>query len=77
MVVHLALADLDAGGVGALNAALGAGGVIGALAALAATGRVPLGHQLWIGTLVWGAPLLLIALQPTLLAAAALFLSSA
>jgi MFS family permease len=55
--------------VGLLNGVLGVGGVVGALVALAASTRLPLGRQLCLGTLVWGTPLLIIALEPTFVAA--------
>lgn len=76
LVVDLALSELAAGpgSVGLLNGMLGAGGVVGALVGLAAFARLPLGRQLCLGTLVWGAPLVLVALVPTLTVALPLFL---
>ena len=76
LIVDLALSELAAGSgsVGLLNGMLGVGGIAGALVALAASARLPLGRQLCVGTLVWGIPLLIVALEPTLIAAVPLFL---
>ena len=62
---------LGNGGVGYLNAAIGAGGLIGAVAALGLIGRRTLGLPFTVSLAVWGAPIALIGLLPTAPAALA------
>ena len=63
LVVVTALEVLDTGetGVGALNSALGVGGLIGAVGAVALVGRKRLAAAFGAGTLLWGAPIALMA----------------
>jgi MFS family permease len=63
LVVVLALEVLRTGedGLGALNAALGVGGLLGAIGAVALVGRRRLAGAFGAGTLLWSAPLALIA----------------
>jgi MFS family permease len=70
-VVVLALDELELGdaGVGYLNAAISVGGVLGALGAAALIGGSRLAAGYAIGVVLWGVPLLLIGLEPSLVAA--------
>ncbi len=63
LVVVTALEVLDTGetGVGALNSALGVGGLIGAVGTVALVGRKRLAAAFGAGTLLWGAPIALMA----------------
>jgi MFS family permease len=67
LVVVVALDLLDAGerGLGALNAALGIGGLLGAVGALALVGRRRLATAFGAGTMLWGAPIALMAASET------------
>jgi MFS family permease len=56
---------LGDGGVGYLNAAMGAGGLIGAVAAMGLIGRRALGLPFTVSLAVWGAPMALMGLLPT------------
>jgi MFS family permease len=69
LIVAMALGPLDMGqgGVGFLNAATGIGGLLGALLLLGQTRR--LGLTMGIGVLLWGAPIALIGIWPSQLAA--------
>lgn len=71
LVVVLALdaLDLGASGVGFLNAATGVGGLVGGVAAAALVGRRRLAGGFGLGIVLWGAPLVVIALRPSVLAA--------
>ncbi|MBD0328770.1 MAG: MFS transporter [Thermoleophilia bacterium] len=73
LLVVLSFEQLDLGesGVGLLNAVIGAGGVVGALATLVLLRR--LAATFTAGLLLWGVPLALLALSPTLAVAAAMF----
>jgi MFS family permease len=51
-------------GVGGLNAAFGAGGLIGGAVAAAAVGVTRLGRSFITGLLLWGLPLVVLALTP-------------
>ncbi len=64
LVVVVALDLLGTGeeGLGVLNSALGIGGVLGAIGAIALVGRRRLAGAFGIGTVLWGAPIALIAL---------------
>ena len=57
--------QLGDGGVGYLNAAMGAGGLLGALGAMSLIGRRTLGLPFSVSLAVWGAPIALIGLLPT------------
>jgi MFS family permease len=52
--------------VGWLNAAVGIGGILGVVAVAALTGRKRLAGDLGIGVVLWGAPLVLAAIWPSL-----------
>lgn len=52
-------------GVGFLNAAIGAGGFVGALAAMALVGRSRLGPTVVIGLVLWGMPILVTGVVPS------------
>src|SRR3954447_21465197 len=54
------------GAVGWLNAAVGIGGILGVVAVAALTGRRRLAGDLGIGVVLWGAPLILAAIWPSL-----------
>jgi MFS family permease len=64
LTVVLALDALDIGpsGLGLLNSAIGVGGLLGAVAAAALIGRARLATDFGFGMLLWGLPLVLIAL---------------
>jgi Cyclic nucleotide-binding domain/Major Facilitator Superfamily len=64
VVASIELLGLGEGGVGYLNAALGAGGLIGALAAVALVGRARLAPSFFMGLVLWGAPILVLGLVP-------------
>ena len=64
VVVALELLDTGNAGVGALQAALGAGGLIGAFGTLALVGRRGLAKPLALGLALWGPPIALIAVFP-------------
>jgi MFS family permease len=63
LLVLVALDLLDAGdsGVGWLNAAVGVGGLLGVVAVAALAGRRRLAGDLGLGVLLWGGPLVLVA----------------
>lgn len=63
LVVVVALDVLDSGeaGLGALNSALGVGGVLGAVGAVALVGRRRLATAFGAGTVLWGAPIAVLA----------------
>ena len=54
--------DVGASGLGLLNSAIGVGGLLGAVAAAALIGRARLATDFGFGMLLWGLPLILIAL---------------
>jgi MFS family permease len=64
LTVVLALDALDIGpsGLGLLNSAIGVGGLLGAVAAAALIGRARLATDFGFGMLLWGLPLVLVAL---------------
>jgi MFS family permease len=64
LTVVLALDALDIGpsGLGLLNSAIGIGALLGAVAAAALIGRARLATDFGFGMLLWGLPLLLVAL---------------
>jgi MFS family permease len=72
-VVTLALTTLDLGqgGVGLLTATFGAGVILGALVATTLVGRRRLSRPFVIGLVLWGLPLVAIAVRPTVAVAVA------
>ncbi|HEV3478955.1 MAG TPA: MFS transporter [Gaiellaceae bacterium] len=72
VVAAIELLSIGEGGVGVLNAAIGAGGVFGALAMLALAGTRRYGFVLAVGMLVWSLPIALVGVWPNTLAAVAL-----
>jgi MFS family permease len=69
LVVSLALSLLRLGrpGVGYLESALAAGGIVGVLASFALVRKRRLGATIGIGLLLWGPPIVLIGVAPTVL----------
>jgi len=74
VIAALDLLAMGEAGVGYLNAAFGIGNLVGAVAALAFVGRRRLGGPLLGGLLMWGAPILLMGVFPSPIAAFALLL---
>jgi MFS family permease len=72
VVISFDLLDTGDSGVALLSAAFGAGGVIGALAASFLVGSRHLGRWLFIGLVLWGAPIAVIGAVPRLLVVVAL-----
>jgi MFS family permease len=66
VVAALQLLDAGDGGVGAMVAAVGIGGLVGAVPALALSHRVRLTTTFVLGLLLWGVPIALIGLAPSL-----------
>jgi hypothetical protein len=68
LVVLLAIEILGAGeqGVGSLNAAIGLGGLLGAVISLALGGQSRLAPAFALALVLWGVPLILIGLVPSL-----------
>jgi MFS family permease len=69
--IALELLDLGRSGLGYLNATLGIGGLIGGFIALVLAQRGHLARDFGIGVVLWSAPLLLVAVWPTVGAAVA------
>jgi MFS family permease len=69
VVVAIDLLDLGDAGVGYLNSALGAGAIVGGVLALGLTGARRLSPAFMIGVVLWGAPLILLGIIPTTVAA--------
>ena len=63
------LLDLGNAGVGYLNSALGAGAIVGGVFALTLTGARRLSPAFVLGVVLWGAPLILLGIWPTVVAA--------
>jgi MFS family permease len=74
LVVVLAFRVLHQGaaGVGYLNSAIGIGGLVGALVAIALVGHRRLAGGFGVGMLLWGAPIIVVALVPNLWVAIAM-----
>jgi len=62
VILALDALDIGASGLGLLNSAIGVGGLLGAVAAAALIGRARLATDFGFGMLLWGLPLVLIAL---------------
>jgi hypothetical protein len=64
VVASIDLLGLGEGGVGFLNAAIGAGGLVGALTGIVLVGRARLAPPFFLGLVLWGAPIVLVGLVP-------------
>jgi len=73
VVASIQLLHLGSAGVGYLNSAFGIGGLIGAAVAIGLVARQRLASDFAIGTLLWGAPLILVGIFPTKAVALVLF----
>ena len=69
VAVALGLLHLSDAGVGYLNATVGIGGIAGGFVALVLVQRGRLARDFGVGVLLWSAPLLLVAVWPTVTAA--------
>jgi MFS family permease len=69
--IALSLLDIGRSGLGFLDATLGIGGLVGGFVALVLAGRGKLARDFGIGVIFWSAPLLLVAIWPTVAAAVA------
>jgi MFS family permease len=69
VVSAIELLDLGEPGVGWLSSAYGVGGLAGAVAALALVGRRRLALPFGVGLILWGAPIALVGLWPSAIAA--------
>ncbi|HEU0245788.1 MAG TPA: MFS transporter [Gaiellaceae bacterium] len=69
VVVAIDLLELGDAGVGYLNSALGAGAIVGGVLALTLTGARRLSPAFLVGVVLWGAPLILLGIVPTTVAA--------
>jgi MFS family permease len=69
VVTAIDLLDLGDAGVGYLNSALGAGAIVGGVLALSLTGARRLSPAFIFGIALWGAPLILLGIWPTTVAA--------
>jgi MFS family permease len=73
VVVAIELLNTGNAGVGWLDASVGVGGIIGTIAAVNVAGRRRLTQPFLIGIVLWGAPFLLIAIWPHIVAAVLAF----
>ncbi len=73
VVVAIQLLGTGNAGVGWLDASVGVGGIIGTVAAVNVAGRRRLTQPFLIGIVLWGAPFLLIAIWPHIVAAVLAF----
>ncbi len=69
VAIALDMLDLGDPGVGLLDSVLGVGGIVGGFVALTLAQRGKLASDFGLGVILWSAPLLLIAVWPTLTAA--------
>jgi MFS family permease len=69
VVLAIDLLELGDAGVGYLNSALGAGAIVGGVLALGLTGARRLSPAFLFGVILWGAPLILLGIVPTTVAA--------
>ena len=75
VTIALELLDLGESGVGVLDSVLGVGGLLGSVLAMGLARRQRLANDFGVGVVLWSAPLVLIAVSPTLVSAlAAMFL---
>ncbi len=75
VLIAVELLDLGDGGVGSLNAVLGAGGLLGAAVALLLAGQPRMAPAFALSLAAWGAPLLVIGLLPQTVVAFAAMLA--
>jgi MFS family permease len=73
VVTALQILDLGASGVGFLNSADGVGALFGALVVFGAIGSSRLAAMFGMGILLWGVPLALLGLRPSVVAALVCF----
>jgi MFS family permease len=73
VVASIELLDFGTGGVGFLNSAIGVGAFVGAVAALSLTGARRLSPAFLLGLVLWGVPLIALAVWPEPVAALLLF----
>ena len=73
VVTALRILDLGASGVGFLNSADGVGALVGALVVFGAIGSTRLATMFGVGVLLWGVPLALLGLRPSVVAALVCF----
>jgi MFS family permease len=73
VVTALRILDLGASGVGFLNSADGVGALVGIFLVFATIGSSRLATMFGVGILLWGVPLVLVGLKPSVLAALACF----
>jgi MFS family permease len=73
VVTALQILDLGASGVGFLNSANGVGALAGVLVVFAAIGSGRLARMFGFGILLWGVPLALLGLRPSVVAALVCF----
>jgi MFS family permease len=73
VAIALDLLDIGRSGYGYLGATLGIGGLVGGFLALMLAQRGHLARDFGIGVFFWSAPLLLVAVWPTIAAAAVVF----
>ena len=73
VVASIELLDFGRGGVGFLNSAIGVGAFVGAVAALSLTGARRLSPAFLLGMILWGIPLIALAVWPEAVAALLLF----
>jgi hypothetical protein len=73
VVASIQLLHFGSAGVGYLNSAFGIGGLVGAALAVVLVARQRLASDFAIGTLLWGAPLILVGIFPGKAAALVLF----
>ena len=69
VVTALRILDLGPSGVGFLNSAVGVGALAGVLVVFAALGGSRLAAMLGVGILLWGVPLMVLGLEPSVPAA--------
>jgi MFS family permease len=72
--IALGLLGLGRSGLGFLNATLGIGGLVGGFLALVLVQRGRLARDFGVGVFLWSAPLLLVAVWPTVAAAVAVMM---
>src|SRR4051794_34500941 len=70
VAIALELLDIGRSGLGFLDSVLGIGGLVGGFLALVLAQRGRLARDFGVGVLFWSAPLLLVAIWPTLASAA-------